>query len=178
MTIKKEQWQEVMLSVLGRTGLLLLVLFTLLILSAFPFHLGSLGTVRPVFILIAVYYWSITRPDILSPIGVFATGIVFDLVCGYPPGMTALILLVVQWAIRVQRKFLAGQAFRVIWAGMAVVAFSACLVQWLLFCIFSAAFYPLMPVIFSATVTTLVFPVFVPALAKLNKVLAGGPSAG
>ena len=62
----------------------------LLTLSAFPFPAGSLGTVRPVFILIAVYYWSVTRPDMLPFIAAFFTGLIFDLVCGYPTDMTAL----------------------------------------------------------------------------------------
>ncbi len=178
MTIKKEQWQEVMLGVIGRLGLTLLVLFLLLTLSAFPFHAGSLGMIRPVFILIAIYYWSITRPDMLPPLATFVTGIVFDLLCGYPLGMTALTLVAVQWAMRLQRKFLSGQPFRVIWAGMGLVALGAGFVQWLLFSIFYGDIVPLLPVLASVIVTVAVFPLFVPLLAKFNKMLADRRIAG
>jgi rod shape-determining protein MreD len=172
MAIEKQNWRDVMLGVLGRLGIIVLVLFVLLTLSAFPIQAGNLGAVRPVFILIAIYYWAITRPDMLPPLGVFATGIVFDLVCGYPLGMTALTLLVVQWVIRLQRKFLSGQPFRVIWAGMAVVALAAGLAQWLLFSLFYLSIVPPLPVLISAAVTAAVFPLVVLPLAKLNKVLA------
>lgn len=172
MAIRKERWQDVMLSVLGRLGVTLLVLFVLLTLSAFPFHAGSLGAIRPMFILIAIYYWSITRPDMLSPLATFATGLIFDLLCGYPLGMTALVLIAVQWIIRVQRKFLSGQAFRVLWAGMAVVALGAGLLQWLLFSLFTGALVPLAPVLISIFVTAAIFPIFVAGLARLNNLLA------
>lgn len=178
MAIKKEHWQEVALSVLGRLGLTLLVVFVLLTLSAFPFQAGSLGTVRPVFILIAVYYWAITRRDMLPPLAAFATGLVFDLVCGYPLGLTALTLVAVQWIIGVQRKFLSGQVFRVLWAGMAVVSLGAGLLQWILFSLFYGAVVPLVPVLVSIIVTAAVFPIFVPVLARLNRLLAERDMAG
>lgn len=167
-----------MLGVIGRLGLVLLVLFVLLTLSAFPFQAGNLGMVRPVFILIAIYYWSITRPDLLPPLAAFVTGLIFDLLCGYPLGMTALVLVTVQWTIRLQRKFLSGQAFRVIWAGMGVVALAAGLLQWLLFSIFYGDIVPLLPVLVSVLVTTAVFPIVVLPLAKFNKMLADRDLAG
>lgn len=178
MRIQKERWQDVMLSVLGRLGVILLVLFILLTLSAFPFQFGSLSAVRPMFILIAIYYWSITRPGMLPPLAAFVTGLIFDLLCGYPFGITALILVAVQWIIRVQRKFLSGQMFRVLWAGMALVSLGAGLLQWVFFSIFYGALVPLTPVLISILITVAVFPIFVPGLAKLNKLLADRRLAG
>jgi rod shape-determining protein MreD len=98
MIFMKDGWQETIWGTLGRLGLVLLVLLVLLLLSALPFNVGYAVDVRPVFILLAIYYWAVTRPETLNLPAVFFLGIFYDLLAGYPLGVEALTLVLVHWA--------------------------------------------------------------------------------
>ena len=178
MVLKKENFQGAASSVIGRIVAATAALLFLLLLGALPLRISGLGDIRPLFILIAVYYWSLTRPHMLSLIVICLMGILFDLLAAYPLGITALALMAVHWLVTSQRKYLLGQSFRVVWAGMAIVAFSVAIVEWLLFSLLYGDVFPLLPVLISALVTTALFPVFVPLLSRVNKLLADHPSEG
>ncbi len=64
----------------------------LLLFSVLPLGLPYFGDVRPLLILIAVFYWSIFWPELMPAILVFAIGLGFDLLAGGPPGIMALVL--------------------------------------------------------------------------------------
>lgn len=169
---RNEGWQEPLLSILGRLGLTFLIGFVLLLLSVFPLPTEHLGDVRPAFILMTVYYWAIMFPSTLTYFTVFLIGLSFDLLAGFPPGVNAMTLLIVQWIVRSQRKFMLGQPFRVIWAGLALMAFGAALMQWAVFSLFYGAPLNIRPVLISALLTCLLFPVLLPVLASSGRWLA------
>lgn len=172
MIFKKDGWQHTPWGAIGRVGVVLLVIALLFLLSAFPLPFGNLGDVRPAFLLMAVYYWSITRPENLSVAGVFFLGVLLDLLSGLPLGLNGLVFLSVQWIMRRQRKFMMGQPFRLIWAGLALVALGAGLCQWFLFALFYFSLPPVLPVLISATLTAFAFPLLVPLFAYVNKLVA------
>ena len=124
-----DEWHESLLRIVGRWGLGLAVVLALILLSAMPFRIVHLGEVRPAFMLMAVYYWTILRPT--PPLAVFALGLVLDLLSDYPFGMNAMVLVAVQALTAHNRKFLLGQSFLVIWAGFALFALGAGVLQWL-----------------------------------------------
>lgn len=169
---KKQEAREYIVAGLGRAGITILCVMVLLLLSAFPFYLVGIGDLRPAFLLMAVYYWAITAPDTLRPLAAFAAGLLLDLIAGYPLGVTALVLVAAQWALRAQRKFMMNQPFRVLWACFALVAFLASLFQWLVFSGFDGAFLPLKPIFASMLLSVLLFPLFAPLFARVNKILA------
>jgi rod shape-determining protein MreD len=172
MVLKKVTWRETLVNAFWRIGLISFIVFVLLVLGAFPLSLGGLGDVRPFFVLIAVYYWAMTRPQTLPMIALFLIGIFYDLIAGYPLGITALILLAAHWIVRYQRRFLLGQSFRVVWAGMAIVVAGATFLQWVIFSVFLGGIIPPLPVLTSALMTAAFFPLLVPLLSRINKLLA------
>ena len=167
-------WHESLLRILARWGLALAVLLVLILLSAFPFRIAHLGEIRPVFMLMAVYYWTILRPA--PPVAVFVVGLILDLLSAYPFGMNALVLVAAQALTGHNRKFLLGQSFLVIWAGFALVALGAGVIQWVLFSLFNLALVSVKPVLISVILSSFLFPLSVLPLAAVHKALADSPS--
>ena len=173
MTFKADEgWEEPIFSMLGRWLVTVFVIALLIVLSAFPFRIGDFGEIRPSFMVMAVYYWAVMCPPMLSPVAAFLAGAVFDLIIGCPFGLNALTLVVVQWVTRAQRKFLLGQPFLVMWAGLGFVSMGAGCLQWALASLFNWALMPLEPTLISALLTTAIFPVAVLPLSVFNKPLA------
>jgi rod shape-determining protein MreD len=168
------EWHDTLLKTLGRWGLVLGMLALVMALSAVPFHIPHLGAARPAFLLMAVYYWTILRPPPL--LGVFALGLVLDLLSNFPLGMSAGVLVAAQALTAHNRKFLLGQSFRVIWAGFALVALGAGLIQWGLFSLFSLDLVPVKPVLAGALLSALLFPLLVWPLAAVYKALTDRPA--
>jgi rod shape-determining protein MreD len=164
------EWHESFLRTIGRWGLGLAAILGLILLSAIPLRIVHLGEVRPVFMLMAVYYWTILRPA--PPLGVFALGLVLDLLSGYPLGMNALVLVLAQSLTAHNRKFLLGQSFLVIWAGFALVALGAGVLQWILFSLLSLTLVAAKPVLISTVLSAVLFPVAVLPLAAVHKALS------
>lgn len=177
MTFKADEgWEEPILSMLARWALTLAVIFALLLLSTFPFKFADFGAIRPSFMLIAVYYWAIMRPQTLSPAATFIVGLAFDLMTGGPLALNALTLLIVQWITQRQRKFLLGQPFLVMWMGLALVAVGAAALQWMLVSLFNLQAVSIRDCIMSALMTSAVFPLVVMPLSAFNKMLADSRS--
>lgn len=174
MIFKKDShWRDGWLGVLGRTGLLLLVFFLLLMLSSFRFFSGEFSGIRPFFMLMAVYYWAVTRPVAIPYVAIFFVGLTLDLVADYPMGLNAATLIAVQWIAASQRRFLLGQSFAVIWAGFGVISLGVALLQWLVFMAFYGSFMGVKAILMSAVLTAAIFPLVAPLLATINKMLAG-----
>lgn len=173
MSLKRnEGWREPLLVITARLGLTFLIGFVLLVLSVFPIPTGHFGDVRPGFILMAVYYWSIMWPSVMTYLTTFLIGIAFDLLAGAPPGMNAMTLLMVQAVTRSQRKFMINQSFRVIWAGLALVAFLTALIHWILFSLLHGAFLGAQTALVGAVLTCLLFPVMMPPLSHFGRWIA------
>lgn len=171
-------WQGAPELLLKRSALLLVLVALLLVLSVFPLPVAGLGEIRPDIMLIAIYYWATLRPDVLSPLSAFAAGFMLDLLTGYPLGLQALTLVAAQWTTRAQRKFLHGQPFVVMWAGFALVALGAALMQWAFFSLFYLEIVSVRPALFSAFLTALLFPLVVWPLSSFNRTLAVKSSSG
>jgi len=168
-------WNESLFRAIGRWGLMLLAVFVLLILSAFPFEIAYLGEVRPFFMLMAVYYWTIFRPSLLPLLATFIIGIILDLLFNWPLGMNAIVLVMAQALTLRQRKFLLSQLFLVIWAGFAFIALGAGAAQWALFSLFNLTLISVKPMLVSSVLSALLFPLMVLPLAMLHKALAARP---
>ena len=71
--------------------------------SVVPVGLSGLPEVTPFFALMAVYHWSIYRPELLPAPVVFVLGLAQDGLTGGPLGLFALILIVVYGLVSTQR---------------------------------------------------------------------------
>jgi rod shape-determining protein MreD len=103
-----------------------------------PTHIPGLAQITPMYTLIAVYFWSTYRPDLLGYGPGFAIGILEDLLTGAPLGACTLTLLLAQWLIFNRQKFFytkarrPSAAFVVTWLIFALVSFSAVFLRWII----------------------------------------------
>jgi len=65
------------------------------IIAILPVRVPGYAALTPAFTLMAVYHWTIYRPDLLPPIGLFAIGLAQDLLAGSPVGIGTLFRTVV-----------------------------------------------------------------------------------
>src|SRR5262249_21351130 len=62
----------------------------------------------PLLALCAVYFWSLMRPDLMSPVAILIIGLLEDLLSGGPPGLWAAGFLAAYTFTESQRETLAG----------------------------------------------------------------------
>lgn len=141
-----------------RVSVAQIFIFFLLLLGLISFSIPMSGEIRPFFILMALYYWSIYRPSLLHPFVVFLYGFIFDIVLGFPLGLHSILFLVIQWVIKSQRLFFMGQTYLVVWIGFTVTTFSALLIEWIFFSVLSAGFVPYSAMINNLVITVFLFP--------------------
>ncbi|MHA1538853.1 MAG: rod shape-determining protein MreD [Alphaproteobacteria bacterium] len=80
---------------------------------------------------LALFYWSIYRPDLISPYLVFGVGIMDDVFDGEALGISAVICLFLYWVTISKRKLLADLSFFKIWRLSFVVVFICFFVEWI-----------------------------------------------
>ncbi len=102
----------------------------LMLFAMTPTYIPGLSHVTPMYALMAVYFWSIYRPDLLSYGAVFAIALLEDLLAGTPLGSSALILLLCQRIVLHQQKFFNAKPFALIWLAFALLAAVAALLRW------------------------------------------------
>jgi len=109
-----------------------LMTVALILLGAMPLSMPIDVPITPAFGLMAVFYWSVYRPDLLPALAVFALGILQDLISGEPLGITAVIWLGTYGIVLNQRKIFLGKPFAMSWWGFAMVAVAAGAARWLI----------------------------------------------
>jgi rod shape-determining protein MreD len=79
----------------------------------------------PLYPLIVVYFWGTHRPDLMTPLPIFLTGITMDFLSGAPLGLWAIVFLASHaFALLLRASF--AVALRSAWAGFAVTCGFAC----------------------------------------------------
>jgi rod shape-determining protein MreD len=141
-------------------------LFTLL--SLLPFPVPSFGSIAPSFALMAVFHWTVYRPDLLPPGAVFVAGLLLDLLNGTPyVGLSALALLLVRTAVLNQRRIFSHRPFSVLWLGFFGAAAGAFALEWAFVSLMQVEFLAPRPFVFQTLITAACFPIgsYVLALA-------------
>jgi len=157
---------------LRRLTPLLSTLF-LAVLGGLPFYLPGYAAVAPALSLMAVYYWTVHRPDLLPAPAVFAVGLFVDIVSGLPLGVHALLLLLAHAVVLAQRRFFHGKSFLVVWWGFAMVAAPATLLTWLLLVALAGRLIAPAPALFQLGVTLAAYPLVSWLLAWAQRRLLG-----
>ncbi len=135
------------------------VTLLLILASALPWQLPAFAEVTPALAVIAVFYWTIYRPDRLPYAATFFLGLLQDLLTGTPPGMTALLLLAVQGVIAHQRNFFRPRPFFIIWLGFSMVMPVVGFGSWALSSACFGTVVPPLPIVMQCALTILLFPV-------------------
>lgn len=141
----------------------------LVLVCAVPNRLPGLGAISPDLALMAVFYWTIYRPELLRPPAVFAIGLFQDILLGTVPGTHVVVLLVAQSVLAAQRRLFRGRSFAVIWWAFAMVALGAAGMIWLITMVLNRGLIDPAPVVFEALVATAVYPFMTRLFARVQQ---------
>jgi rod shape-determining protein MreD len=143
------------------------------LLTILPLHVPGYAALTPAFVLMAVYHWTIYRPDLLAPFGIFAVGLAQDLLAGTMIGAGALVLLLARAAVLRLRRYFINQPFAMVWGGFALLAAAALLGLWALHCLLQLTLFDLRGTVFRTVLSIAIFPVASFALGRSQRALMG-----
>jgi rod shape-determining protein MreD len=129
------------------------------VVSLAPVPLPGDAELTPDFALMALYHWTIYRPDLLPPVALFAVGVGFDLLSGGVPGVTPLLLLLSRAAVLSCRRRFVNRGFAFVWAGFAILTGVAMFGLWGLDSLLAWRLASPNASVFRATVTVALFPI-------------------
>jgi rod shape-determining protein MreD len=152
--------------------------FAVTLLAVLPLPIPYYNFAAPSLTLIAIYYWTVFRPDLMPMLVLFGIGIVNDALSGAPLGVSSLVFLVLQVAVLSQRRYLIGQPFWMLWSGFALIVPPAALFQWLVLSVLRGQ--PLAPLatVAGSLLTIAVFPLVANILVRMQRALLGAPPGG
>lgn len=148
-----------------------LLLVFMVILGQLPFSLPGDSAVTPYFVLMAVFYWGLHRPDLLPIAVVFCVGLLQDALEGEPFGVNAFVLTAVYWFVTAQQRHAADLSFVVLWLVFGLVAFIAEALRWLLISVLTMTVIGPWPVTFEFLMTVALYPVLTLAFVLAQKAL-------
>ncbi len=160
----------------ARRALPVAISLLLALLSAVPIPVPGYAALAPDLVLMAVFYWVVHRPDLMSLPVVFVIGLFADLVSGTPLGVNPLILILVHVTIMSQHRVFRGKPFPIVWLGFAVVAGPAKLTQALLVPIVVGAWPDPVLLLVQIVLTIALYPVLAAWFARLQRLAL--PAAG
>jgi rod shape-determining protein MreD len=140
----------------------------LVFLSLLPFSISGGLFVTPAFPLMAVYFWSLYRPDLMSATAVFALGLMQDFMAGSVLGLWSFIYLVAFAFVSGQRTHLLNRISHRVWFGFGLVMTVSAVTAWLFGSIVYAEFLSPGPFLAQAALSILVYPLVGRALAVLH----------
>lgn len=121
----------------------------------------------PLFSLMAVYFWCLVRPDLMTPGWAFLIGLVEDILSGGPPGVWAASYVATYALIDRQRDAFAGLSGLGAILGFATGALVTCATAYTIMCFDHWRLLPLSPLVNEFALTVLWY---VPALFALGAV--------
>jgi len=154
-----------------RISVVYMLMFLLFILNVISISTPVTMTMDIPFIVMMFYYWSIYRPTLIPPTLVFFAGFIYDLLSGWPVGLNALIFLLIRHNVTLQRLFMTGQQFIVVWLGYMFVSGLALLMQWGVFGLLRFNWSSIEPIVASWIVGIFLFPIISVILHLSHKML-------
>jgi rod shape-determining protein MreD len=134
-------------------------------------------SLAPLTTVCVFYFWTLYRPDLMTPLAVFVIGLVLDATGGMPLGLTSLSLLIVRSLLLSRQRFLLAQPFVVIWACFVLVVLATGGVRWLLASLWWERLFSPDPVLLEAALTVAIYPAIGWLLARLHQHLSVTPHA-
>ncbi|SNB61415.1 rod shape-determining protein MreD [Arboricoccus pini] len=153
---------------LARRILPFLTVAITLLFDLLPLTTLASDAVRPSLTIVAVYFWTLYRPDLLGSIVLFLLGLVADAVAGMPIGMTALMLLCIRAMVMVPQRIVLARSFLGGWLGLALVTLSVQFLRWFLACLYALHVFPIDTVLVSSVLTILCYPPVALLLGRAN----------
>ena len=154
--MNKNLWQR--LDLLARNLSPFAITTLVILFGMVPLGLPEISPVLPSLALIAVYYWTVHRPDLLPIWAVFLIGLFQDLMGGGAMGTGTLILLLVHAIVGRQRRYFANASFLGLWFVFVPVAAGAEAALWLLTSAYHGVIFDSQPAIFQCLMTIALYP--------------------
>ena len=129
------------------------------VVSVLPIGVPQWGALAPPLMLAAIFYWSLTRPDLMPPLAAFALGLFQDVISGGPLGSGALVMVLTQWTMRSQQRFLVKRPFVLLWAAFMPVAAAAAVLEWLAYALLNLHSVPIGGALVRMALGVVLFPV-------------------
>lgn len=145
--------------------------FLLVIFAALPIHLPFYAAIAPALCLIAIYFWTIQRAELLPYSVVFFAGLLQDILLDTPLGVFTLAFLLTRAIVFDGRAAVQGRPFWVLWLGFGMVSVSALMIAWTLVVLLSGSNGALSTMALTVVSPFVVFPLFVWPLARLNELI-------
>ncbi len=142
-----------------------------LMLDMISFNVPYFNEIRPSFIVMALFYWSIYRPSMVPPWLAFLWGLLIDIVSGLPLGLNALLYVILARIIQNQRKIFMGQIFLSIYIGYVLVSAGVATLEWALFCLVGFEIVSFKPVMGSILLGFAFFPLAFLLMNVTHKIL-------
>jgi rod shape-determining protein MreD len=143
----------------GRRFLPVVTAMLLGVLAVLPIGIPQWGALAPPLMLIAVFYWSLVRPDLMPPTAAFLLGLFQDMLSGAPIGSGALVMVATQWTMRGQQRFLVNRPFLLLWSAFIPVAAGAGLIEWLVYALINLHAVPILSSLVRLVLGFALFPV-------------------
>ena len=143
------------------------------LLSIQPIHIPGYAAVTPAFALMAVYHWTIYRPELLPAAALFLIGAGQDLLSGGLVGVTALVLVLARAIVLGQRRHFVNRPFPFVWAGFMLLAAGTMLCLWLLHSLLAAQLLDFGAAVFRAVLTVSLYPAASFLLGRSQRALLG-----
>jgi rod shape-determining protein MreD len=143
------------------------------LISIQPVAIPGYAALTPAFTLMAVYHWTIYRPNLLPPVVLFLVGLTQDLLAGAPSGTTSLILLLARVSLLPYRRRFVDRPFPFVWAGFALLTGGAMLLLWSLHSLLDGGIVDFRGTVFRAVLTISLFPIASFMLGRTQRALMG-----
>ncbi len=159
-----------------RSGVPLGCILMLALMSTLPLRMPHDLPVVPDLSLMAVFYWTIYRPDLLPISALFVIGLIEDCVTGGSLGVTSLMLVGTHGMLLGQRRVFLGKPFALTWWGFALVATVASILRYLIACWQIGGFISATQALSQYIATLVLFPLIVALCVGLHRRLV--PTTG
>jgi rod shape-determining protein MreD len=144
-----------------------------LFLLGLPFHIPGQALLRPAYAMGCVYFWSLFRPGSLPVPLTGLIGLLLDLMGLTPPGLWAVLLIVLQSATLLSRRRLAPSRFLFTWGAFTGFAAVTSLLAWALQSGLALSLLPVWPVGLQILVSAALYPSLAAVLVRAHR----GPAA-
>ncbi|GEM_PF-2067298 len=109
-----------------------LMCFFLLIMGLIPWRLEFVSHFAVPFVYIPLFYWTVFKPDLVSPLTVFLLGLCADLLTISPLGYHTFLFLLFYWVVLMERRAFMKRSFLFLWLVFGAFTIALSLFQWLL----------------------------------------------
>jgi rod shape-determining protein MreD len=144
-----------------------------LFLLGLPLHIPGQALLRPAYALGCVYFWALFRPASMPVPVTGLIGLLLDLMGLTPPGLWALLLILLQSATLLARRRLAPSRFLLTWAAFSGFAALASVLAWILQSGLALTLLPVWPVGLEILVAAALYPALAALLVRVHR----GPAA-